>query len=101
MRVKRSGPDADPPVMWRPDLTGRPQGTALVACVSSAVVSSAGLIAAVALLIAGYAGLTLIMLPIVLVLAIYATYLLESSLRRHAAAAGASTMAPSPVASGH
>ncbi len=101
MRFKGSGPDADPPVMWRPDLTGRPQGTALVACVSSAVVSSAGLIAAVALLVPGYAGHTLIMLPLGLVLPIYPTYLLESSLRRHAAAAGASSVAPSPIASGH
>jgi hypothetical protein len=69
--------------MWQPDRTGRPQGAKFVACVSAAAASVLLLATAGVLLAVGHAGGTLALLPAVLVLAGYATYVLESSARRH------------------
>jgi hypothetical protein len=69
--------------MWQPDLTGRPHGARLVVCAGSAIVSVVLLVAAVVLLATGHAGITLVLLPAVGILAGYATYVLETSLRNY------------------
>lgn len=75
--------------MWRPELTGRPEGARLGVCVTAVVLSTALLLAAAVLLAAGRAGITLILLPAAFGTAALATYLLESSMRRAARAARA------------
>lgn len=68
--------------MWRPNPGERPEGAKLAACVTTAVLSSVLLVAAGVFLAVGHAGVTLIILPVVFVLAGYATFVLESSRRR-------------------
>ena len=84
--------------MWRPDLTGRPEGARLGPCVDPVVLSTALLLAAAVLLAAGEAGITLVLLPAVLVTAGLATYLLESSMRRAARADAHDRASAGPVA---